>query len=62
MTYVFPETAACKYCEVVVDKENAVYDDLTSLYYCDMDCWHSWADDYSEVVTEFYVKLNVTGG
>lgn len=52
----------CEQCNSPLTPEDAVYDDNTYRYYCDMDCWHSWADVHSEVVTEFYVKLNVTGG
>lgn len=43
-----------------VAPEDAVYDDRTSAYYCDIDCWRDWADaNYDEIIA-FYERLNVS--
>lgn len=52
----------CAQCNVTVIPEDSVYDDHTSQYFCDKACFLDWADDNNEVITEYYVRLNVTGG
>lgn len=39
--------------------EDAVYDDRTSTYYCNEDCFRDWADDNFEEITAFYERMNV---
>lgn len=55
-----PDT--CSQCNAPISPEDSVYDDREARYYCDMPCFLDWADDNSEKVAEYYVKLNVTGG
>lgn len=55
-------TAKCTQCNAEITPEDAAYDDNTSQYFCDEPCFLDWADENSEVVTDFYVRLNVTGG
>ncbi len=49
-------------CVASVIPEDAVYDDRTSAYYCDMTCFYDWAYENDDEVTEYYVRQNVSGG
>lgn len=41
------------------DASNGYYDSHAERYYCDDGCFEDWADANSEVVTEFYKRLNL---
>lgn len=53
-------TAKCLQCNTNITPEDAVYDDHKSHYYCDITCFYRWTYENEHVVTEFYVKLNIT--
>lgn len=53
-------TAKCSQCNAEIVPEDSVYDDRQARYYCDMPCFLDWVDENSEVVTDFYVRLNIT--
>lgn len=53
-------TVNCAQCNADITPEDVVYDDRRACYYCDMPCFRDWADDNSELVTDFYVRLNIT--
>lgn len=50
------------FCNDVLVPEDAVYDDRTSAYYCDMTCFYDWAYENDDEVTEYYVTMNLSGG
>ena len=50
---------ACEQCNSPLTPEDAVYDDNTYRYYCDMECFYDWADDNVEDVIEYYERMNV---
>lgn len=53
------ETSCCGYCAKTIDKGDAVYDERRGAYYCDIDCFRSWADDNVDDVIEYYERMNV---
>jgi len=53
-------SATCAQCGVTIIPEDSVYDDHTSEFFCDKACFLDWADDNMDVVSDFYVRLNIS--
>ena len=50
---------SCTQCSASISPEDAAYDEEQAQYYCNVDCFRDWADDNSDVITEYYESMNV---
>ncbi len=60
MTYASNACHCGKHLDATDPHTDAVYDDNTKRYFCDVDCFRDWADEHFEDIVAFYEKMNVT--
>ena len=54
------DTPKCAQCGAHAD--GSIYDEREDNYFCDVWCWHDWADDHFIELIMFYATLNIKDG
>lgn len=51
--------AICDNCGGETFASDFLYDEYSEQYFCDRACFHDWADEHFDEVSEFYFDMNV---
>lgn len=51
----------CNACKLAIPEDRfAIYDDRKERYYCDEDCFETWAQDNTDDLIDFYKRMNTS--